>query len=85
MFKCAGLGEHQYILMLEHELSEKMVTTLNEYLDYLMEDENRESYDTELVGQIHQGQQLKMDQHHPELKEFNHFRCKLTKLYWFIA
>ena len=68
-------------LMMEHELSEKMVTTLNEYLDNLMEDENRVSHDTELVGQIHQGQQLKMDHEHEDLKEFNYLLTTLAVNY----
>jgi len=64
-------------LMMEHQLSEQMVNTLNQYLDNLLQDEKRESYDTQLVGQIHQGEQLKMDAEHESLKEFNNLLTTL--------
>lgn len=48
-------------LMLQHKLPDQVVTTLNDYLDTLRQDESRESAGNTLVGQIHQGEQLKMD------------------------
>jgi len=64
-------------LMLEHQLSEQIIDTLNDYLDQLLQDDNRPSHDTELVGQIHQGEQLKIDHEHEDLKEFNHLLTTL--------
>jgi len=48
-------------LMLQHRLPDQVVTTLNDYLDTLRQDKSRESAGNTLVGQIHQGEQLKMD------------------------
>ena len=68
-------------LMMEHKLSDRVVNALNQYLDNLLEDEKRVSHDTELVGQIHQGQQLKMDHEHEDLKEFNYLLTTLAVNY----
>ena len=57
--------------MLETHLPEGMVSTLNDYLDKLMIDENRKSHAGTLVGQIGHGQQLTMDHHCEDLEEFN--------------
>ena len=57
--------------MLEAQLSENMVGTLNDYLDKLMVDEKRKSHAGTLVGQISHGQQLTMDHECEELKDFN--------------
>ena len=59
------------VFMLEAQLSANMVGTLNDYLDKLMVDEKRKSHAGTLVGQIGHGQQLTMDQHCEELKDFN--------------
>ena len=59
------------VFMLEAQLSESMVGTLNDYLDKLMVDEKRKSHAGTLVGQIAHGQQLTMDHHCEELKDFN--------------
>jgi len=59
------------VFMLEAQLSENMVGTLNDYLDKLMVDENRIDHSGTLVGQIGHGQQLTMDHHCEELKDFN--------------
>ena len=48
-------------LMIQHQLDPKVISNLNEYLDELVCDELRESAAPTLVGQIHQGEQLKMD------------------------
>ena len=57
--------------MLEAQLSESMVGTLNDYLDKLMVDESRVDHSGTLVGQIGQGQQLTMDHLCEELGDFN--------------
>ena len=59
------------VFMLEAQLSESMVGTLNDYLDRLMVDQERKSHAGTLVGQIGHGQQLTMDHHCEELKDFN--------------
>ena len=59
------------VFMLEAQLSESMVGTLNDYLDKMMVDENRIDHSGTLVGQIGHGQQLTMDHHCEELKDFN--------------
>ena len=59
------------VFMLEAQLSENMVGTLNDYLDKLMVDEKRKSHAGTLVGQIAHGQQLTMDHNCEELKDFN--------------
>ena len=57
--------------MLEAQLSESMVGTLNDYLDKLMVDESRVDHSGTLVGQIGHGQQLTMDHLCEELGDFN--------------
>jgi len=59
------------VFMLETQLPEGMVSTLNDYLDKLMIDESRKSHAGTLVGQIGHGQQLTMDHHCKDLEEFN--------------
>jgi hypothetical protein len=48
-------------LMLQHKISDKVVSDINKYLDDLKSDEHRKSAANFLVGQIHQGEQLNMD------------------------
>ena len=48
-------------LMLQHRISDEVVTHLNKYLDDLKKSEHRKSAADFLVGQIHQGEQLNMD------------------------
>ena len=57
-------------LMLQHRLPDQVVTTLNEYLDSLRQDKERESAANTLVGQIHQGEQLVMDYEDESLAPF---------------
>ena len=57
-------------LMVEHQLSDEIIDTLNDYLDKLTKDKERESHGGLLVGQISEGEQLTMDWKAPELKEF---------------
>ena len=65
------------VTMFETELSEEMVTTLNDYLDNLLEDQSRKSHAGTLVGQIHRGEQLTMDHEVEELQEFRHYICQM--------
>ena len=47
--------------MVEHDMSEKMVSDLNNHLDKLREDKNKKSAGDKLIGQIHNGEQLTID------------------------
>ena len=58
------------VLMLQHNLSEEVVATLNKYLDTLRQDKQRVSAADSLVGQIHQGEQLTMDHDDERLASF---------------
>ena len=55
---------------MEHKLSTDTIQTLNTYLDKELQDPNRKSLSGDLVGQIHQGEQLSMDFECDELKTF---------------
>ena len=46
------------VFMLKTQIPKKLVDGLNDYLDELLEDEERESLAKTLVRQIHQGEQL---------------------------
>jgi len=61
------------VFVMETQLSESMVGTLNDYLDKLMVDEKRKSHAGTLVGQIGHGQQLTMDHLCQEMGDFNAF------------
>ena len=49
------------VFLMEAEVPDKHVETLNNYLDNLLEDKNRKSAATTLVGQIQHGEQLMLD------------------------
>ena len=57
-------------IMMEHKLSTEAIQTLNTYLDKELQDPNRKSLSGDLVGQIHQGEQLSMDFECDQLKDF---------------
>jgi hypothetical protein len=56
-------------LMLQHRLDDNHIQTLNNYLDNLLISETKKSAASDLVGQIHQGEQLIMDYNHDDLKK----------------
>ena len=56
--------------MVEHDMSDKMVDDMNNYLDKLREDKNKKSAGDKLIGQIHNGEQLTIDFTLPEILEF---------------
>ena len=56
--------------MLQHNLSDQVVTDLNNYLDTLRNDKERASASDYLVGQIHQGEQRAMDYNDVQLAPF---------------
>jgi hypothetical protein len=49
------------VFLMELHVPEGFVTQLNEYLDGLLEQEGRRTAADTLVGQIHEGEQLRMD------------------------
>jgi hypothetical protein len=57
-------------LMLQHFLPVEVVAVLNAYLDELRTHTNKQSAAHELVGQIHQGEQLLMDHQDQQLQTF---------------
>tara|TARA_R100001163_G_scaffold24970_1_gene20595 strand:- start:307 stop:1029 length:723 start_codon:yes stop_codon:yes gene_type:complete len=57
-------------LMMQHILDDDTVLRLNNYLDVLRNDTSRTSAGPDLVGQIHQGEQIIMDYQSPILKPF---------------
>ena len=59
------------VFLMEADLSNEMVNDLNDYLDDLLQQEDRISHAGTLVGQIGHGEQLTMDHHHPKLAKFN--------------
>jgi hypothetical protein len=49
------------VFLMEAQLPEKLVSTLNKYLDKLLKNKDRITAADTLVGQIHGGEQLTMD------------------------
>ena len=69
------------VVMLEAQLPEEMVDSLNNYLDKLYKDKKRKSLAGTLVGQIHRGQQLLMDHKDPVLKDYYNFITNMAVNY----
>jgi len=69
------------VFMLETRMPEKMVDDLNDYLDELLEDEDRRSLAHTLVGQIHRGEQLNMEPEDERLQEYSKFVTHLGAEY----
>ncbi len=69
------------VVMLEAQLPEEMVDSLNNYLDKLYKDKKRKSLAGTLVGQIHRGQQLLMDHKDPVLEEYYKFITNMAVNY----
>ena len=68
-------------LMLQHRLPHQVGTTLNDYLDTLRQNKQRESAGSSLVGQIHQGEQLVMDYEDVKLIPFTRIVESLAAAY----
>jgi len=69
------------VFLMETQMPEKMVKDLNTYLDDLLEKEDRQSWASDLVGQIHRGEQLAMDPKHELLQEYCQFVTDLGASY----
>ena len=69
------------VVMLECELPDEIVDSLNEYLDEYKEQEDRKTLSHTLVGQIHQGEQLLMDHKDPRLVEYYEFITAMGVIY----
>ena len=59
------------VFLMEADLSDEMVNDLNDYLDDLLQQEDRRAHAGTLVGQIGHGQQLTMDHLCDETRDFN--------------
>ena len=57
-------------IMMQHDMSKDIIKTLNSYLDKELKNPDRKSLSGDLVGQIHQGEQLSMDFECDDLKDF---------------
>ena len=69
------------VIMLEAQLPDSMIKSLNKYLDKLYKDKKRKSLAGTLVGQIHRGQQLLMDHQDPILEEYYKFITNMAVNY----
>ena len=70
------------VFMLKTQIPKKLVDGLNDYLDELREDEERESLAKTLVGLIHQGEQLNIRPGDDErIKPYSDYLCDLGATY----
>mgnify|MGYP003118680962 FL=1 len=69
------------VFLMEAEVPDKHVETLNNYLDNLLEDKNRKSAATTLVGQIQHGEQLVLDHMDSKLEEFRYYLQHMAVTY----
>tara|TARA_R110002096_G_scaffold365634_1_gene558966 strand:- start:296 stop:991 length:696 start_codon:yes stop_codon:yes gene_type:complete len=69
------------VFLMEAEVPDKHVETLNNYLDNLLEDKNRKSAATTLVGQIQHGEQLMLDHMDSKLEEFRYYLQHMAVTY----
>ena len=70
------------VFMLKAKIPDGLVEGLNDYLDELREDEEKESLAKTLVGQIHQGEQLNIPPTDDErVKPYTEYLCNLGVAY----
>ncbi len=69
------------VFLMEAQLPEKLVSTLNKYLDKLLKNKDRITAADTLVGQIHGGEQLTMDHECEELEEVRIDFCSIAARY----
>ena len=69
------------VFVMEHDVSEDIVTNLNTYLDSYLKEKKRKSLASTLVGQIQHGQQLLMDHNDEKVTEFTNLLCSLGAEY----
>ena len=69
------------VIMLEAQLPDSMIKSLNKYLNKLYKSKKRKSLAGTLVGQIHRGQQLLMDHQDPILEEYYKFITNMAVNY----
>ena len=65
------------VFLMELDIPEGFVTQLNKYLDSLLEEEGRVTAADTLVGQISEGEQLRMDHNHELVSGFSEFLCNM--------
>jgi len=69
------------VFLMELDIPEGFVTQLNKYLDGLLEEEGRVTGADTLVGQISEGEQLRMDHNHELVSGFSEFLCNMGAEY----
>jgi hypothetical protein len=69
------------VFLMEASVPEEVVNSLNNYLDNLLKEKDRESAAWTLVGQIHGGEQLTIDYTNDTLKDTHNFLCGLGARY----
>ena len=69
------------VFLMELDIPEGFVTQLNESLDGLLEEEGRVTAADTLVGQISEGEQLRMDHNHDLVSGFSKFLCAMGAEY----
>ena len=69
------------VFLMESSIPEEIVNSLNNYLDNLLKEKDRQSAAWTLVGQIHGGEQLTIDYTDNALKDTHNFLCGLGAKY----
>jgi len=69
------------VFLMELDIPEGFVAQLNKYLDGLLEEEGRVTAADTLVGQISEGEQLRMDHNHELVSGFSEFLCNMGAEY----
>tara|TARA_R110002020_G_scaffold133987_2_gene298983 strand:- start:1986 stop:2681 length:696 start_codon:yes stop_codon:yes gene_type:complete len=69
------------VYLMEVETPDDFVNDLNTYLDKLLKKQDRKTNADTLVGQIHNGEQLRMDHLCEELEEVRYILCNLAAKY----
>ena len=69
------------VYVLETKMPDKIINKLNDYMDEYRENKNRQSMSSELVGQIHKGEQLLLDHNEPRMIDYNNFVTMLSAEY----
>tara|TARA_R100000149_G_C5828302_1_gene104849 strand:- start:31 stop:753 length:723 start_codon:yes stop_codon:yes gene_type:complete len=69
------------VYVLETKMPDKIINNLNDYMDEYRENKNRQSMSSELVGQIHKGEQLLLDHNEPRMIDYNNFVTMLSAEY----
>ena len=69
------------VYVLEAQMPQDMIDSVNDYMDEYREDKNKESLAKTLVGQIDKGEQLLLDHNDKRMFEYSNFICNLGAEY----